>query len=273
MVEEHLAEPYVLIEAPRTERRLLHLHDGPRPELLLIDRNQGADSDLSPLLFEAGFDVFRIAGLDAAREMIATRSSLVMAVVRLDLPGVDPGATIAELARSRPGLWIGMRAGDGPEEEQRARDGYQAGADDLLPLSVPLPETAERLWRSLPWAIRKRDRAQRRRRRTSALRLPEAACLAGIALAIGILAALGTGAWLDREAREEARLDRVQAALEAGVSRNERPAPAMDRWTRSEELDLERRRVRQDLFLRQEQLDETRLEHLFRNTAPRYPQP
>lgn len=271
--EENLLEPYVLVEETQPARLLPFLAEGQRPELLLLDRVLDAESDLSAFLFDAGFDVFRTADLESARDMIASRSTLVMAVVRLDLPGLDPSEAIGTLARVRPGLWIGMRGGDGPEELPRAREGFRAGADDLLPLAQPPAETAERLWNSLGWAERKRLRNQRRRRRTSMLRLPEAACLTGIALAVGVLVAISTGAWLDLEAREEARVQRLEAALEGGAPRGAGRPLWADHWSRSEELDLERRRLREETIFHQEQLEETRLEHLFRNVIPHYEQP
>src|SRR3954469_18829686 len=105
-------EPFVIVESP--ERRLPAFPEGRRPELLLVDADAAPESGLSPLLFEAGFDVFRTARRESAPGLIHGRSSIRMALVRLDQPSLQPGALIRELIGIRPGLWIGM-LGDWPD--------------------------------------------------------------------------------------------------------------------------------------------------------------
>jgi hypothetical protein len=243
--------------------------EGRRPEIVLVDRDAAPASGLTPRLFEAGFDVYRTPEAVAARELIGGRSSILMAVVRLDPSGADAARTIRELARARPGLWIGMLGAPGSDAADR---GYRAGADDLLPAGGDPAATAFRLARSVPWALRKRKRVARRRRS----RAPASAgvlATAALALATGLVLAAVTKGWLEAIERWDLRLDRVEKLLE-GMTFQWRAAPRGPEFrTAAETLDLERRRLEEDITYRRRQLDESRLDNLFRNIAPHYPGP
>ena len=88
-------EPFVIVdrsEAP-APRRWTVLR-GRKPAVLLIDRggSDGAGLDL-PLAGE-GFDVYRTTGRDSALDLLEAHPSVLMALVRMDLPDLD-GARLA----------------------------------------------------------------------------------------------------------------------------------------------------------------------------------
>jgi hypothetical protein len=272
-------EPLVIVERPAEAslRRWTALQ-GRKPALLLIDRGnpEGAGLDL-PLAAE-GFDVYRTTGHRSALDLLHAHPSVLMALVRTRLPNLEAPALIRDLRQARPGLWIGLLCD--PAERTAARAAYAAGAVDLFLSTAAPPETAERLLRSIPWAVRLRDRADRRGRRrwASGLRhlARRAASGLGTALTIGGFLLVGgamallTRSWQESRDREDARIERVLNALEARspVDRGER---LFDRWQRQEQLDLERRS--QDLLgaQYQSQREEERLRELMRVAVPHYP--
>jgi hypothetical protein len=274
MPTEIAREPILIIESP--ERRVPGFPEGRRPGILLVDAAAAPESGLSPLLFEAGFDVYRTARPESARELIQGRSSIVMTLVRLDQPPLESGELIRELVGIRPGLWIGM-LGDWPDR-LRAEEGYRAGADDLIPTSAPLKATADRLAQSVIGAMRKRERAERRAGRAQRFPLLRRrwrkliTTIAG-AMGVGVLLAVLTQAWLASLPQEDPRLDRLLGLLEATDGRRDSEDRSFDRWSRLEALDLQRRMHDEAMFHHREQREESRLDHLFRTFAPQYSSP
>jgi hypothetical protein len=194
-----------------------------------------------------------------------------MAVVRLDQPELDPRRAIRELARLRPGLWIGM-LGDANAGAEAAV-GYRAGADDLLPRSDEPRSTAGRLARSVSGALRKRDRVARASRSERQGR--RAAAAAGVAtallgLATGVVLAFATNGWHETVDRWDVRLDRLERLLDGASIRNVWPRGPEVRPA-DEALELER--LREEAAFHREQLRESRLGNLFRNFGPRYERP
>ena len=273
MVNEIGPEPYVLIERPLPAWRELPagISEGRRPEIILVDRDAAARSTLASCLFDAGFDVYRTAEAAAARELVEGRSSILMAVVRMDQPELDPRRAIRELARLRPGLWIGMLGDDAAGAAVAA--GYRAGADDLLPRSGDPHATAGRLARSVSGALGKRDRAARARHSEKRGRRAAAAAgaaTAALGLATGVLLALATNSWHETLDRWDVRLDRLERLLDN--------APVRNSWPRGPEFRpaadaVELERLREEGSYHREQLRESRLDSLFRNFVPRYPSP
>jgi hypothetical protein len=90
---------------------------------------------------------------------------------------------------------------------------------------------------------------------------------------LGILLAVLTQAWQDFRSREEMRLERLLATLEATDGRREAEDRRFDRWSRSEALDLQRRMHDEAVFHHREQREESRFDHLFRAFVPQYPHP
>src|SRR5258705_7931496 len=108
MVEGGSFEPYVILEHPepagpqaRTPRRWTVLR-GHKPAILLVDEATPDRSGLDALLASEGFGVYRTASRDSALELLRTHPSVLMAVVRMDLPGIDPGSLIRELRELHP---------------------------------------------------------------------------------------------------------------------------------------------------------------------------
>src|SRR5581483_7397795 len=220
MATENGPEPYVIVDRPLPAWRELPagLSEGRRPEIVLVDQDAAERSTLASCLFEAGFDVYRTAETEPARDLVEGRPSILMAVVRLGQSGLDSRRAIRELARLRPGLWIGM-LGD-PGAEPQAAAGYRAGADDLLPRSADPSATAGRLARSVPGALAKRDRAagaNRSRRRGRRAAAAAGAATVALGLVTGVLLALATSGWHDTVDRWDMRLDRLERLL-AGAS-------------------------------------------------------
>jgi len=267
-------EPFVLVESP--ERRVPAFPEGRRPGILLVDADAAPDSGLSPLLFDAGFDVYQTARSESARDLIQGRSSILMALVRLDQPSLESGALIRDLVGVRPGLWIGM-LGDWPDR-LRAEEGYRSGADDLIPTSASLKATADRLAQSVIGALRKRERAERRAgrdRRFPLLRRRWRKLTMTIAggVGLGILLGVMTQAWVDSRSQEETRLDRLLGLLEATDGRRDAEDRRFDRWSRSEALNLQRQMQDEAVFHHREQREEARFDRLFRTIVPQYPRP
>ncbi len=271
-------EPFVIVErstAP-TLRRWTALR-GRKPALILIDRGSPDGSGLDHPLATEGFDVYRTTGHRSALDLLQAHPSVLMALVRTDLPNIDAPALIRDLRQVRPGLWIGLLCD--PADRAAAAAGYAAGAVDLFPAATSPGETVERLLRSVPWAMRLREDAERRLERPprSPLRriARRAASRAGMivtlgaALLLGAMMALVTRAWQESRDADEARIERILSALEARppVDRTERQ---FDRWQRQEQLDLQRRSQQMLGSYYQSQLEEDRLRDLLRLTAPRY---
>jgi len=250
-------EPYVILERggtsptgtrggrPRTSYR------GRKAALLLVDR-EGAGLDL-PLATE-GFEVYRTTGRDSALEMLRAHPGILMALVRADLTSLDPMELIRELRKIRPGLWIGLWGH--PADRDRAMDGYEAGATDLIPSTGDPHETAARLQRSLPWAIRlleDAERGERRRRRRYSPWIGRAAGVA-LSLALGAGLAVVTREWQENRDTWTARLDKFLSSMEPV-----RPAAdrQLDRWNRFEQLNLLRE---QDYTLRTYYLEQLELQ-------------
>jgi hypothetical protein len=281
-------EPYVILDrseiaalAP-SPRRWTVLR-GRKPALLLIDRggSDGAGLDL-PLASE-GFDVYRTTGRESALDLLEAHPSVLMALVRMDLPTLDPVSLIRDLSVVRPGLWTGMLCD--PAERTRAAEGYAAGVVDLFHPLAPPPATVARLIRSVPWALRRREEAERRlerrRERESgsglrraarqvASRLGLAAALT-FALSLGIVLALATRSWYESRDAWNARVDRMLNALETPPAASDRTERQFDRWQRFEQLQLQRQSQQMQSRTAQEQLEQERLRELLRSAAPRYP--
>lgn len=258
MVDFNNYEPYVILERggtpaihgrsgrPRTSYR------GRKVALLLVDR-EGAGLDL-PLAAE-GFEVYRTTGRDSALELLRAHPGILMALVRADLTSLNPMDLIRELRKIRPGLWIGLWGH--PADRDRAMDGYEAGATDLIPSTADPHETATRLVRSLPWAIRlveDAERGERRRRRRYSPWIGRAAGVA-LALALGAGLAVGTREWQENRDAWTARLDRFLSSMEPV-----RPAATdrqIERWSKFEQLNLLRE---QDYALRTYYLEQLELQ-------------
>jgi hypothetical protein len=255
-------EPYVIVEAAPVGAGPVRrsLPEGRRPEVLLVDPGERPEEDAGPALFEVGFDVFRTADPSSARDLVDGRSSILMALVRLGPKSAD---AIRDLRSARPGLWIGMLGEGGAE----AREGYREGADDLLP---PDPgDAALRLADRVPLALRKRDRSGRHRRHR-AWASPRAAAVAtaAVALAFGVLAAVLADAWIKTAERWDLRLARFEQLLESSAARDNAASRAPERWLRSEALDLDRRRLEEEVLFHREQMREAKLGDVFRAAAP-----
>lgn len=285
MIEGESFEPYVILERPapdwsptHTPRRWTVLR-GHKPAILLVDEAAPDGSGLDALLAAEGFGVYRTSSRESALELLRTHPAALMALVRLDLPGLDAPALIRELQERHRGLWIGMRAD--PHDHERAAAGYAAGAVDLFHLSPDPTETVVRLIRSVPWAVRLRDAAEQERmrreregtsRRKGLLRRLSARLGFGVTLAsavlIGILAALFTRSWQESQDRWSAKLDRLIAAIEESRSTGGPADRQFDRWQRLEQLQLQRDAQRAFLTSQDEQRREDQRRDLFRD-APR----
>lgn len=264
---ESAYEPFVILErgeappaqVPAVRRRTTRRG---RRAILLVDRPDGLDH---PLAAE-GFEVYRTASPDSALDLLGAHPSIVMALVRLDLPGLDAAGLIRELREARPGLWIAM-LGEASDRE-RAAAGFEAGAADWVPRSSDAQETVARIVRRIPWAVREREKAERgvRRRRLRPAWLGTSAMLA-IGLLFGIGLAALTRSWQQSADPWTARIDRILAALEGNRADRD-----MDRWSRVEQLRLLRER---ETFLRGhqvDQLEQQRVSDLLRRLPPpQYP--
>jgi hypothetical protein len=277
---EDTPEPFVIVERPATPPfgRWTAL-GGRKPSLLLIDRGSPDGSGLDSPLAAEGFDVYRTTGHRSALDLLRAHPSILMALVRTELPDIDAPALIRDLGQVRPGLWIGI-LGD-PAGRAAAAAGYAAGAVDLFPAAGSRPETVARLLRSVPWAVRLREQAERRRERPRRSRLGRlvrrarsrlglAATLAA-AFLVGVCLALVTRSWHESRDLENARIERILGALEAHPTLD-RAGRQFDRWQRQEQLDLERRSQEMQGSFYQSQLEEERLRELLRLARPRYPE-
>jgi phosphoribosylformimino-5-aminoimidazole carboxamide ribonucleotide (ProFAR) isomerase len=93
----------------------------------------------------------------------------------------------------------------------------------------------------------------------------------GAALLIGATLALVTRSWQATRDAENARIERILAALEARPPVVDRAERQFDRWQRQEQLDLQRQSQRMLGSYYQSQLEEERMRELLRLTAPHYP--
>jgi DNA-binding response OmpR family regulator len=274
-------EPFVIVErpaAPTPLRRWTALR-GRKPALILIDRGAPDGSGLDLPLAAEGFDVYRTTGHRSALDLLQAHPSVLMALVRTDLPNLDAPELVRDLRRVRPGLWIGLLCD--PADRDGAAAGYAAGAVDLFPIATPPAETVSRLLRSVPWAVRLREGAERRLERPQRSVLRRVARRAssragtlltlGAALLIGATLALVTRSWQATRDAENARIERILAALEARPPVVDRAERQFDRWQRQEQLDLQRQSQRMLGSYYQSQLEEERMRELLRLTAPHYP--
>lgn len=250
--------------------------------ILLVDAGAPLGAGLDHPLADAGFRVFRTSKADSALEILRAHPSLRMAVVRLDLSGVDSVHLMRTMLEVRPGLWVGMLAS--PASHAEAHAGYRAGASDLLPISANARDTAQRLARSIPWAIRRagtgeraarltnghfrKARSKRLRGRTPTTRVLEAAAAMTCAALLGVALAGAILAWENFLQAWESRVERVLQAIESPNNiRTSTPAD-FEHWIRSQQLNLERESQRSLLHYRQDQLEEERLKDLLQSVRP-----
>jgi len=250
-------EPFVILErggTPATDvrsGRRRTSYRGRKPGILLVDR-EGAGLDL-PLAAE-GFEVYRTTARDSALELLRAHPSVLIALVRTDLTSLDPIDLIRELRRIRPGLWIGLWGN--PADRDRAIEGYEAGATDLISSAGDPHETVDRLVRSLPWAIRLQEAAERgprRRRRRFSPWIGRAAAVA-LSLSMGVGLAVGLREWQENRDAWSARMDRFLSSMEPVRPASDRQ---FERWSRYEQLNLLRE---QDYALRSYYLEQLELQ-------------
>lgn len=269
-------EPFVILERPLRRWKALR---GRKPAILLIDRDGGG---LDHPLAAEGFDVYRTTGRDSALELLRTHPSILMSLLRAGLPGLDPAPLIRELQDSRPGLWVGLVCD--PDDRAAAAAGYEAGAVDLFHPATDPRVTVARLIRGVPWALRRREAADRRierrlgrstgpplRRwaRKASSRLGLAALLL-VSLGLGAALAAATRAWHESQERWSARFERFMSAMES--SRPPGPDRQFDRWQRFEQMNLQRQSQQELQSYRRDQLEEERLQDFLRRLPPpQYP--
>jgi len=273
MSDDDLREPLVILERHDASGRSPGgaFPDGPRPEILLVHEEEGPGGALGHLLFDAGFDVVRTSGTSSARDLVRSRPSLRMALIRLDRPALEPVSLIRDLALLCPGLWIGMHGGAG--DRSTAREGYQVGADDLLPLEASAETTAQRLARSVTWARNKHARAARRRSpRVRTLVATRMASVIALGIGLGIVMGAALRAGQDVLSLEDARLLRLEKAWTEGLQMSVGPLQAARRLE-GDRLEMERRRLAEELYFHREQLSEGHLDQLFQKIVPHYPTP
>jgi len=274
-MSDNAYEPYVILErsAPSSPRRWTVLR-GRKPAVLLIDRGGTDGAGLDHPLATEGFDVYRTTGRDSALDLLEAHPSVLMALVRMDLPSLDAATLLRDLRDIRPGLWMGMLCD--PADKTSAAAGYASGAVDLFPPSIASSETIARLIRSVPWALRMRTEADRGRRRRPVPWYRRAARIGpvvtfALALVAGVAMAALTHSWHASRDQENARIERILNALEAARPLPDRVDRQIDRWQRQEQLDLQRRSQESLGAYHQAQLEQERLRDLLRLAAPRYP--
>jgi len=265
---EFAYEPFVILErggTPETEVRPVRRPTtirGRKPAILIVDR-EGNSLDLP--LAAAGFEVYRTTGRESAQELLRVHPAILMALVRMSPDAVE---IVRELRAIRPGLWIGLW-GD-PADRERATQGYAAGAPDLLSASADAQETVDRLVRSLPWATRLQEAADRMGRRRSRRLSPVVRRVIGSAsaLLLGIGLAAVVREWHDHQDAWTTRLDRFLSAMEPVRSASDPGDRQFNRWSRYEQLNLLRE---QDYALRSyyvEQLELQRARDAMWTTPP-----
>ena len=268
-------EPFVFIErpAPAPPARGWTVLRGRKPAILLVDRDgAGLDHPLAE-----GFDVYRTGGRDSALKVLRSHPGVLMSLVRAGIPGVDAPALIRELQEARPGLWVGLVCE--PDDRAGAAAAYAAGAVDLFHPGANPAETVERLIRGVPWALRRREAADRRierrleRRPSPPLRrwARKAALPLGVLMcvALGAAFAAATQAWHEARDLWNAKVERFMSAMESPrTDRAERP---FERWQRLEQMNLQRESQLELRHFRREQLAEDRVQDLLRNLPrPQY---
>lgn len=272
-------EPFVIIdrsEAPAVPRRRWTALRGRKPALLLVDRD-GTGLD-HPLASE-GFDVYRTTGRESALELLRAHPSVLMALVRADLPDLDAPTLIRDLREAQPGLWVGLLCDAG--DRAAAAAGYAAGAVDLFHRGADPREIVSRLIRAVPGALRRREQADRRGDRETRPRVRRLArrissrmgLVATVLLGLGVGTALAalTRAWHETRDAWNARLDRFMSAMEAS-----RPAAApadrqFDRWHRFEQLNAQLQSQQSQQHQFRDRMEQERLQDLFRRLpSPQY---
>lgn len=274
-MSEFAYEPFVILErggTPATEARPTRrptAFRGRKPAILIVDR-EGNGLDL-PLAAE-GFEVYRTTGRESAAELLRVHPSILMALVRMDLTSPDPVEVIRDLRGIRPGLWIGIWGH--PAARELATQAYAAGGTDLLPSTADPQETAERLARSLPWATRLKEAAERKERRRSRRLSPAIRRAIGLtaALLLGIGLAAVVREWHDHRDAWTARLDRFLSAMEPVRSASDRADRQFDRWSRFEQINLLREH---DFALRSYYVEQLELQRardaMWAAPRPQYP--
>lgn len=279
-------EPYVIIDrasppATASPRRWTVL-GGRRPALLLIDRD--GEGLAHPLAAE-GFDVYRTTGRDSALDLLRAHPSVLMALVRADLPGLDAPTLIRDLRDTRPGLWVGLLCDAG--DRGAAEAAYAAGAVDLFHRGTDPMEIVARLIRGVPWALRLREEADERlerlreretrpsRWRRLARRMSARAGIAAtvlFGLGLGVAMAAATQSW--HEARDvwNARFERYMSAMEQSRPGADRVERQIDRWQRLEQANLQLQSQQAQQSHLRDRLEQDRLDGVLRKLpSPQYP--
>jgi DNA-binding NarL/FixJ family response regulator len=280
-------EPFVFLdrsEAPAPSGRRWTVFRGRKPALLLIDRGGASGDGLDPILAEEGFEVYQTTNRKSALDLLKAHPSILMALVRIDLPGLDAASVIRELRSIQPGLWVGMLADF--QDRKAAAEGYVAGAADLFYPKLSPTVVASRLVRSAPLALRLREGAERRVERTQqrprrrwlrrvSRRLAPHLGMA-VLLVLAFLAGSGLAAatrlWQDAQARWAAQVDRLVQAIEAASPARPMTDRQIERLFRAQELDLQRQ-AREDLRIQQSsrEEEERRRDILRTSPPPQYP--
>src|SRR5262249_9606093 len=111
--------------------------------VLLVEGNTLVLDTLSRWLGHHGFAVWPTADGAAALELLRGGAPIDLALVEMDLPGLDGLATLAALRALRPGL-VCCLMGSSPTEAEQARR-RAAGAACVLDKPVMLRDLGDRL--------------------------------------------------------------------------------------------------------------------------------
>jgi CheY-like chemotaxis protein len=197
-------------------------------EVLLVSPRDLEEATLAASLLWSGFTARTAGTLEEALAILRERPSPAIALVRMDMPELPGPALIAALRRASSGLSVFML--EGPSDPSIRREGYAAGAENLLPSRLTSHEKAAALVRALP---------RLREPRIGSLRRPGIRFLVP-ALAILIAGALGVflGSLL-MESPPKPQTGPTPVAPPVRFSPEDRE---LLRWYLSELLELERRR-------------------------------
>ena len=174
--------------------------------VLVVVEDSGVRNRLASALRAAGLNVIDTR---VALEALERAAESDLAIVDLQLGGASATLLIEDLLRRRPGLYAIMLGG----EQDDARIGYRAGADNWVRAETAPLDVVRLVLRSFAHARSKGERAQQnppRRRffRRSALWVS----LAGAVL--GALLAWAVNSVLKAQDAEDARMERLIRALE-----------------------------------------------------------